>query len=152
MAVGFYPPPPKQKKHKKTNKTTTDNQNNTKQKHTHPKKQTKKQQKNKKTTTWNKKEGKEGNVLFNDALNTFYYMASEEQERMRKVEIPTDTGIAYKFNHTTSHNKQIRKEGNVLFNDALNTFYLRLYDVTHNMVKDHSDSERERVRKPAPAT
>ena len=34
------------------------------------------------------------------------------------------------------------KEGNVLFNDALNTFCLRLYGVTH-MVKDHSDSERE---------
>ena len=33
-----------------------------------------------------------------------------------------------------------RKE-NVLFNDALNTFYLRLYGVKH-MVKDHSDSER----------
>ena len=27
------------------------------------------------------------------------------------------------------------------FNDALNTFYLRLYGVGH-MVKDHSDSER----------
>ena len=34
-----------------------------------------------------------------------------------------------------------RKEGNVLFNDALNTFYLRLHGVRH-MVKDHSDSER----------
>ena len=34
-----------------------------------------------------------------------------------------------------------RKEGNVLFNDALITFYLRLYGVRH-MVKDHSDSER----------
>ena len=34
-----------------------------------------------------------------------------------------------------------RKEGNVLFNDALNTFYIRLYGVIH-MVKDHSDSER----------
>ena len=34
------------------------------------------------------------------------------------------------------------KEGNVfLFNDALNTFYLRLYGV-RPMVKDHSDSER----------
>ena len=33
------------------------------------------------------------------------------------------------------------KEGNVLFNDALNTFYLRLYGVRH-MIKDHSDSER----------
>ena len=36
---------------------------------------------------------------------------------------------------------QCRKEGNVLFNDALNTFYLRLYGVRH-MVKDHSDSEK----------
>ena len=34
-----------------------------------------------------------------------------------------------------------RKEGNVLFNDTLNTFYLRLYGIGH-MVKDHSDSER----------
>ena len=35
----------------------------------------------------------------------------------------------------------VMKEGNVLFNDALNTFYLRLYGIRH-MVKDHSDSER----------
>ena len=34
-----------------------------------------------------------------------------------------------------------RKEGNVLFNDALNTFYLRLYGAGH-MVEDHSDSKR----------
>ena len=34
-----------------------------------------------------------------------------------------------------------RKEGNVLFNDVLNTFYLWLYGIRH-MVKDHSDSER----------
>ena len=33
-----------------------------------------------------------------------------------------------------------------LFNDALNTFYLRLYGVRH-MVKDHSDSEK---RNPLP--
>ena len=37
--------------------------------------------------------------------------------------------------------KQKRKEGSVLFNDALKTFYLRLYGVGL-MVKDHSDSER----------
>ena len=37
------------------------------------------------------------------------------------------------------------RERNVLFNDALNTFYLRLYGVRH-MVKDHSDSEKERER------
>ena len=36
---------------------------------------------------------------------------------------------------------QCERERNVLFNDALNTFYLRLYGVSH-MVKDHSDSEK----------
>ena len=39
------------------------------------------------------------------------------------------------------------RERTVLFNDALNTFYLRLHGIRH-MVKDHSDSER----KPAAAT
>ena len=38
-------------------------------------------------------------------------------------------------------NKVKKKEGNVWFNDALNTFYLRLYGVRH-MVEDHSDSDR----------
>ena len=38
--------------------------------------------------------------------------------------------------------KEGRKEGYVLYNDAFNTFYLRLYGVEH-MVKEHSDSERE---------
>ena len=41
------------------------------------------------------------------------------------------------------------KERNVLFNGALNTFYLWLYGMGH-MLKDHSDGERE--RKAAPAT
>ena len=35
----------------------------------------------------------------------------------------------------------IKRERNVLFNDALNTFYIRLYGVRH-MVKDHSDSKK----------
>ena len=39
------------------------------------------------------------------------------------------------------HTSDNRKEGNVLFNDALNTFYLRLYGVRH-IVEDHWDSER----------
>ena len=40
------------------------------------------------------------------------------------------------------HNvSNLERERNVLFNDALNTFYLRLYGVRH-MVKDHSDSEK----------
>ena len=35
----------------------------------------------------------------------------------------------------------------MLFNDALNTFYLRLYGIRH-MVKDHSDSERRNLLSP----
>ena len=57
---------------------------------------------------------KEGNVLFNDTLNTF---------RLEWL------------------HPRVHVTGNVLFNDALNTFYLRLYGVRH-MVKDHSDSEK----------
>ena len=37
--------------------------------------------------------------------------------------------------------RERERERNVLFNDALNTFYLRLYGVRH-MVKNHSDSEK----------
>ena len=46
--------------------------------------------------------------------------------------------------HTLPMNR--RKEGNILFNDTLNTYYLQLYGVRH-MVKDHADSER---RNPLP--
>ena len=71
---------------------------------------------------------KEGNVLFNDALNTFYLWL-------------------YGVRHMVKdYSDSERKEGNVLFNDALNTFSLRLYGVGH-MVKDHSDSERKEGRK-----
>ena len=50
-----------------------------------------------------------------------------------------------------THKERGKKEGNVLFNDALNTFYLRLYGVRH-MVKDHSDSERGNPLPPTWAT
>ena len=45
--------------------------------------------------------------------------------------------------HRINYNviQQREKKRNVLFNDTLNTFYLRLYGVRH-MVKDHSDSEK----------
>ena len=39
------------------------------------------------------------------------------------------------------YSSEREREKNVLFNNALNTFYLRLYGVRH-MVKDHSDSEK----------
>ena len=51
---------------------------------------------------------------------------------------------AFNINFVLSANT---KERNVLFNDALNTFYLRLYGVRH-MVKDHSDSEKGNLLPP----
>ena len=49
----------------------------------------------------------------------------------------------YRLNNRDLYKEGERKvkEGNVLFNDTLNTFYLRLYGVRH-MVKAHSDSNK----------
>ena len=41
----------------------------------------------------------------------------------------------------------MERKGNVLFNDAFNTFYLRLYGI-RRMVKYHSDSERGNLLPP----
>ena len=67
------------------------------------------------------------NVLFNDALTHFIYgyMASDiwltHSDRKEGNVLFNDTL------NTFDLRLYGRKEGNVLFNDALNTFYLRLY-------------------------
>ena len=88
---------------------------------------------------------REGNVLFNDTLNTFY-LRKEEGKEMYYL-MTHSTHFIYRrkegnvlFNDTLN-TFYLQKEVNVLFNDTLNTFYLRLYGVRH-MVEDHSDSER----------
>ena len=45
------------------------------------------------------------------------------------------------YHELKTHQEVIYKLLNVLFNDALNTFYLRLYGV-RNKVKDNSDNEK----------
>ena len=70
---------------------------------------------------------KQGQVLFNDALNTFYLWLYGVRHMVK--------------DHSDSEKGETERERDVLFNDALNTFYLRLYGVRH-MVKDHSDSEK----------
>ena len=50
-------------------------------------------------------------------------------------------GVARCSTETSILQQYQGRERNVLFNDALNTFYLRLYGVRH-MVKHHSDSEK----------
>ena len=44
-------------------------------------------------------------------------------------------------------NPSWRKDGSILFNDTLNTFYLQLYGIGH-VVKDHSDSKRGNMLPP----
>ena len=58
----------------------------------------------------------------------------------RRLWIKKEYIYIYNHNQNRTINKRER-ERNVLFTDALNTFYLRLYGVRH-MVKDHSDSEK----------
>ena len=71
---------------------------------------------------------RERNVLFNDALNTFYLRLY---------------GVRHMVNNHSDSERE--RERNVLFNNALNIFYRRLYGVRH-MVNNHSDSEREKEK------
>ena len=48
-------------------------------------------------------------------------------------------GWSCPWKYSNPFKNERERERNVLFNNALNTFYLRLYGVRHNMVKDHSD-------------
>ena len=70
---------------------------------------------------WNGKSRPSGKLLTQELCKTGVW-----------AKLSTTMGISF-----PSH----MKEGNVLFNDALNTFYLRLYGIRH-MVKEHSDSEK----------
>ena len=143
---------------------------------------------------------KEGNVLFNDTLNTFYlwlygigHTVEDHSENERGNHMGysfwlTARVLLYAQSHSNHHSLSYASRGalagmgnrsmgsplegsirqpiapwvnaltmelllvqfylmwererNVLFNDALNTFYLRLYGIRH-MVKDQVDSEKE---------
>ena len=65
---------------------------------------------------------------------------SERGEGVVTLHLPN--GPLKTFNAPTGQVRVFNeRERNVLFNDALNTFYLQLYGIRH-MVKDHSDSEK----------
>ena len=83
---------------------------------------------------------------------TYVYSYFTCVTKTKKTTQITDSYIGYVW--ITLLNKQItsgtakpcvntwrERERDVLFNDALNTFYLQLYGVRH-IVKDHSDSEK----------
>ena len=75
-------------------------------------------------------------------FDTFLLLPSASVRNSPTIHLVTNTfmwGGPDSFVTLATGNKE--RERNVLFNDALNTFYLRLYGVRH-MVKDHSDSEK----------
>ena len=89
----------------------------------------------------------EKKFLFYDALNTLYlrlygvgHMVKDHTDSERGNPLPPH-GLLFPINSKGSFICTRERERNVLFNDALNTFYLRLYGVRH-MIKDHSDSEK----------
>ena len=65
---------------------------------------------------------------------------SAERKKKKKKKTNELRNVLELVDRKLSFISNSRKEGNVLFNDALNTFYLRLYGVGHN-VNYHSDSK-----------
>ena len=76
------------------------------------------------------------NKTFPSFLPTDSWMISTNDFRNYKLKI-----LCHLTRYFNSLEKEGRKQGKDLFNDTLNTFYLRLCGVRH-MVKDHSDSEK----------
>ena len=85
---------------------------------------------------------KQGKIIGKDTLNTFYlrlygvgHMVKDHSDSERGNPLPPHV-LLFPISSKVFF---ISKEGNVLFNDTLNTFYLRLYGVGH-MVNDHSET------------
>ena len=74
-------------------------------------------------------------------LNNFISWKRQFDRHLRLVAVWHYFICSYILEYPRRKEMVLFKEGNILFNDALNTFYLRLYGVGH-MVKNHSDSER----------
>ena len=75
-------------------------------------------------------------ICFSQSINENWFTVLNKESNY-----PMTTWIWARTNKERGFHDICGKKGNVLFNDALNTFYLRLYGVRH-MVKDHSESEK----------
>ena len=84
----------------------------------------------------------QGRILLNlPSIEVLAEAAASPNRRAAVLHVLETTIINWIKQIRVNHSLLYRQEGNVLFNDAHNTFYLRLYGVRH-MVKDHSDSEK----------
>ena len=90
---------------------------------------------------------------FPNRQDSLYHVPWQPRLIVMKTKMKLENGSTncpYKRPFSKEHKlplKHIRKEGNVLFNNPLNTFYLQLYGISH-MVKDHSDSKRGNLLPP----
>ena len=82
------------------------------------------------------------NRVFTDSHFRFLRQEEERKEMFYLMMHSAHFIYGYMVSDTWLRTLRYWKEGNVLFNDTLNTFYLWLYDIRH-MVKDHSVIERE---------
>ena len=69
------------------------------------------------------------------------------QKQAVTFENDQNTVVPISVKYFETLNGQMEERRSILFNDTLNTFYLRLNGVGH-MVKDHSDSERGNLLPP----
>ena len=99
-----------------------------------------------------KGKGKKGKIFLNkeiiksvDLLWTFFVcvvVIGREKKKVNFLNIELISLLWTARKKNLFYYKAAKEEGNVLYNDVLNTFYLRLYGIRH-MVKNHSDSERK---------
>ena len=86
--------------------------------------------------------------VFNNNDNDNHHNDDDNNSDMSRLNIKIFVNEITVQNNYANSIFEFSKEGrNVLFNHALNTFYVRLYGVSH-MVKDHSDSERGNLLPP----
>ena len=75
----------------------------------------------------------------------FRHHSCGQQYQQFRLFVSSESEIAKCFNQCRICLLWLRereRERNVLFNNALNTFYLRIYGVRHMVKKDHYDSEK----------
>ena len=87
-------------------------------------------------------------VLLTSVVSQSYSFSVDRPELTVRV---LQTHPRQNADNVIKNHLQTERERNDLFNDALNTFYLRLYGVRH-VVKDHSDSEKGNPLPPTGAT
>ena len=94
---------------------------------------------------------KEGNDLFNGTLNTFYlqlygirHFVKDHRERRKETFylMMYSTHFIYSYMASDIWLRTTEKEGNISFNDVLNTFYLQLYGIRY-MVKEYREQKKK---------